>query len=128
MAQGIRTINNYVNNYPTVVTNSSNAAWAIGTAVWNTTYHNIGTPKAITVTLPTYSLSTTAASSTGSSEIRICFVANANTTLTITKASGQSTCGYSDIRISNGKYYEISIAPLTATVMGIVCKEWSLDS
>ncbi len=128
MANGIRTINGYVNNYPTIVTNSNNAAWAIGTGAWNTTYHNIGTPTAITLTLPSYSLSTTRANSTGSSEIRICFLAGANTSLTITKASGQSTCGYSDISITSGKYYEISIAPLTATVMGIVCKEWSLDS
>ena len=129
MAQGIRTLNSYMNNYPTLTTNSSSAAWAIGTATWNTTYFNIGTPTAITVTLPTYSLSTTASSSTGSAEIRIVFKAGSSTTLTITKASGQSTCGVGDLpSFTANKYYEVSISPLSATVMAVACKEWGVDS
>ena len=128
MAQGITTINNYMNNYGTLTTNSSSAAWAIGTAVWNTSYYNIGTPTAITLTMPSYTLSTTKAHSFGQGEIRICFKAGANTTMNITWASGQTHSGVPDLSFSQDNYYEISIAPITASHMAVTVKEWTTDA
>ena len=119
MAQGIRTINGYTNNYPTV--SSSAASWAIGTAVWNTTYVHTGdgTVTSISVTIPAYAVAD------GSREIRICFKAGTGCTFTPTTSNFTTTYGTGDISITAGNTYEISFVPLSASILSVVCKEWS---
>lgn len=114
MAQGVRTLNGYVNNYP-VLTSLS------GTAVWNTDY-KLGSISALSFTVPAY------ATTDGASEIRICFTASANITAAITTSNFTTKCGFADISISSGKSYELSIIPLSATVLTCVCKEWEADA
>lgn len=119
MAQGIRTINNYTNNYPTV-TSSSSTSWAIGTAVWNTTYLSSSTPTSVTITIPAYTITD------GSREIRVCFKAGTGCTFTPTINSAFTTkYGLDDISITAGNSYEISFVPLNATILAVTCKEWS---
>lgn len=120
MAQGIRTINGYTNNYPTVT--SSSASWAIdNTAVWNTTYVHTGdgTVTSISVTIPTYAVAD------GSREIRICFKAGTGCTFTPNTSNFTTTYGIEDIEITAGNAYEISFVPLSASILSVVCKEWS---
>ena len=125
MAQGIRTINGYTNNYPTFKTGSTapgttTGTWAIGTGVWNTTYMDSGTPTAVTITIPDYTVTN------GTAEIRIVFKAGTDCTFTPTINSAFTTqYGVSDISITAGNTYEISFVPLTASILSVVCKEWS---
>ena len=118
MAQGIRTINGYTNNYPTV--SGTAASWAIGTAVWNTTYVNVSNVTSITITIPAYSLND------GSKEIRIIFKTGSSITFTPTINSAFTVkYGFSDLSLSANKIYELSIIPFVADTITCVCKEWS---
>jgi len=123
MAQGIRTINGYTNNYPTKTSSNNNNAWPIGTGIWNTTYMNTHAtgPSTVTITIPAYTVTD------GTQEIRICFRAGTSWSGFTATLDGTFTnqFGFSDLSFTAGKYYEISILALNASTITCVCKEWS---
>lgn len=107
---GIRQLNGVTNSYP-VETSLS------GTAVWNTEYR-LGSVSALSFTVPAYITD-------AGCEIRIVFTASSNITASITLPSGVTGYGFSDISISNGNSYEMSIVPISNTAYVCLFKEWS---
>ena len=110
MAQGIRTINGYTNNYPTATSASS-------TLTWNTEY-TLGSISSLSCTIPSYAVAD------GAREIRIKFTASSTFTASITTSNFTTTYGLSDLSITGGKSYELSFVPLSASVLTCVVKEW----
>ena len=108
---GIREIAGFVNNYP-VKTSLS------GTAQWNTEY-KLGEISSLSFTVPTYSITD------ASSEIRIFFTASSSwSSFSITTTNFTTAYGFNGIEITAGNTYEISIVPLSSTIVTCICKEY----
>lgn len=105
---GIRTLNGVTNSYPVETTLS-------GTATWNTEYR-LGSISALSFTVPSYIVD-------AGCEIRVVFTASSNISASISLPSGVTGYGFSDISITNGNSYEISIIPISSTAYVCLSKE-----
>lgn len=118
MANGIRTFSGSVNGTMTYFTNNFPTLTALsGTAVWNTTYILIGI-SSLSFTIPAYNVSN------GTQEIRILLSTSASfTSLDINTSNFTDIYGFSDLELESDKVYEISIMPLNANIVTLICKD-----
>ena len=114
MANGLRTLNNYTNSYPTINSLS-------GTAVWNTSYY-LGNISSLSFTIPSYNVGN------GQQEIRIAFGATSAFSVSINTSSFSKVYGLADLLIEAYHEYEISIMPLNSSTVTIIWKNLGIRS
>lgn len=111
---GIRIIQGKISHYP-VENNLS------GTATWNTEY-KLGTINSLSFTIPSYAVTS------GTCEIRISFTAGSSgTSFSINTSNFTTAYGFSDIQIFPGNTYEISIMPISVSIVtcliNLICQK-----